>query len=323
MRASKRAASLSKSRLSLESLFSVAFRRPAKHPVARRRCLSGAKAPPPADVGKDIGLSLRAQELKLVVKDFAAELQVRGEELVTKSDRGAFDAALHDISVAEGLLGLHAALARRVSLDDGVSMRDKMQAEHLVYVAEREEARGKLLVHLHNAHLRRTRTKLPWYEFLPTGAHLERLLGARFAVIGGALGTSEENSVAAPEAGSLEARFLARQSDFFLPVWRAKKFPEGALAALPVRTGSKHPLVTYTPLFEQSATDLDGIAFLRSSTFTRGMQPNPPAPVINAIGAVMSAPKWILLAGGVGILIVVCRLALVTYRRRIPRVAPS
>ena len=60
----------------------------------------------------------------------------------------------------------------------------------------RPEGCGKVMVHLHNAHLRRTRTKLPWYEFWPTGAHLDQLFGTRFAVIGGALGTSEENFIA-------------------------------------------------------------------------------------------------------------------------------
>ena len=88
-------------------------------------------------------------------------------------------------------------------------MRDAMAAAHLVYIAERE-GRGKVMVHLHNDHLRRSRAKLPWYEFWPTGAHLEQIFGARFAVIGGALGTSEANFIGTPEAGSLEARLLAR-----------------------------------------------------------------------------------------------------------------
>lgn len=57
-----------------------------------------------------------------------------------------------------------------------------------MYVAKREETRGRVLVYLHGAHLRRTKTRLPWYEFWPTGAHLEQVFGANFAVIGGSPG---------------------------------------------------------------------------------------------------------------------------------------
>jgi erythromycin esterase len=222
------------------------------------------------DAGRAFGLSPRAQALRLAVEHLAFELHMRQPELVAKSDRGSFNDALHNLSVSRNLLALHAALARRESLDTLVGMRDAMAAEHLVHIAEREDTRGKVLVHLHNAHLRRTKTKLPWYEFWPTGAHLEQLLGPRFAVIGGALGTSEANFIGAPEAGSLEARLLARQSDGFLPTWRGQRLPEGELAALPIRTGSTRPYVPYTPLFPQSVADLDGIAFLRSATYTRG-----------------------------------------------------
>jgi len=111
---------------------------------------------------------------------------------------------------------------------------------------------------------------LPWYAFWPTGAHLEQLLGARFAVIGGALGTSEANFIGAPEAGSLEARLLERQTDCFIPTRRGQRPSEGELAALPMRSGSARPYVPYEPLSPQSVADVDMIAFLRSATYTRG-----------------------------------------------------
>jgi erythromycin esterase-like protein len=176
--------------------------------------------------------------------------------------------------VAGNLLELHAALARRDSLDTLVSIRDAMAADHLAYVAERERTRGKVLVFLHNVHLRRTKAKLPWYEFWPTGAHLDQLLGERFAVIGGALGTSEANAIAAPEAGSVEARLLDLRSDSFLPTRRARGVVDG-LEAVPTRTGSTRPDIPYTPLFAESVADLDVIAFLRTVTYTRGADPLP------------------------------------------------
>jgi erythromycin esterase-like protein len=243
------------------------------------RLLGGANAQsenPAPDPALAFGISPRAQNLRLAVENLDFELRLRQPELVAQSNRASFNDALHDVAVARNLLALHAALARRESIGTLVSMRDAMAGKHLVYISERETARGeamrgRVLVHLHNAHLRRTRTTLPWYEFLPTGAHLDQLFGARFAVIGGAVGMSEENFIGAPEAGSLEARLLTRGADCFLPTWRGRRLPEGALAALPVRSRSARPYITYEPLTPQWVADLDGIAFLRSATHTRGM----------------------------------------------------
>jgi erythromycin esterase len=226
------------------------------------------------DAALAFGISPRAQALRLAVENLAFELRLRQPELVASSDRGSFNDALHDLFVARNILALHSALARGESLGNLVSMRDAMAGEHMVYIAERE-GRGKVMLHLHNAHLRRTKTTLSYYIFWPTGAHLEQLFGTRFAVIGSAVGASEANFIGAPEPGSLEARLLARQSDCFLPTWRARRLPEGALAALPVRTGAARPYVPYDPLSPQGVADLDGILFLRSVTHTRGAPPWP------------------------------------------------
>jgi len=239
------------------------------------RLLGGAQASSDdpsavADGPQAFGLSPRASALRLAIENLAFELHVRRPELASKSNRESFNEALHSLSVARNLLALHAALARRESLDTLVTMRDAMAAEHLVHIAEREATRGRVLVSLHAAHLRRTKTKLPWYEFWPTGAHLEQLFGARFAVIGGALGTSDANFIAAPESGTLESRLLAQQSDCFLPTRRGKGLFEGEAASLPIRTGSTRPYVPYSPLSPQSVADVDVIAFLRSATYTRG-----------------------------------------------------
>lgn len=94
-------------------------------------------------------------------------------------------------------------------------------------------------------------------------------------MIGGAAGRSEENLIGAAEEGSLEARLEARRSDCFLPTWRGRRLPEGALAALPARSRGASPFVPYEPLNPRSIADLDGIVFLRSVTRTRGMEPLP------------------------------------------------
>lgn len=221
------------------------------------------------DAAHAFGISPRAQALRLAVENLAFELQLRRPELVAKSGRARFNGALHDAACARNLLAIHAALARRESLDTLVSMRDAMAGEHLAYIAD-AEGRGRVLVHLHSSHLRRTKTRLPWYAFWPTGAHLDQLLGERFAVIGGAVGISEANFIGTPEKCSLEARMLARHSDFFLPTRHDHEPSDAELAAIPVRAGSARPYVPYEPLSPQGVADVDMIAFLRSATYTRG-----------------------------------------------------
>jgi erythromycin esterase len=227
-----------------------------------------------ADTTNGLGVSPRAEALRLALENLTFEFKVRRAEFVSKTGGDAFGVAQRHLIVARNLLAMHAGMARHESLDNLVTMRDAMAGEHLAYVADREQPRGRVLVFMHSIHLRRTKSKLPWYEFWPTGAHLDHLLGPRFAVIAGAVGTSEPNFIGAPEAGSLEARLLARKSDCFLPTWRGRGLPEGALAALPVRTGSR-PYIPYTPLTAQSVADYDAIAFLSSVSYTRGAPPQP------------------------------------------------
>jgi len=222
----------------------------------------------PSSVANSLNSTVAA--LRLAMENLAFELRVRRPELVSKSDRDSFDEALHSLSVVRHLLALHGALARRESLDTLVTMRDAMAAEHLVHIAEREASRGKILVSLHTAHLRRTKANLPWYQFWPTGAHLELLFGPRFAVIGGALGTSDANFIGPPEPGSIEARLLAQHSDCFVPTRRGTRFLADDAAGLPTRTGSTRPYVPYSPLSPQNLGEIDVVAFLRSATYTRG-----------------------------------------------------
>ncbi|MDT9598733.1 erythromycin esterase family protein [Sphingosinicella rhizophila] len=239
-----------------------------------KRIFAGDENAIPPTTGKELGVSPRAQGLRLAVENLIFEFKMRRPEFVGKTDMDSFRQALRHLVVARNLLLLHAAAARGESLDRLVSMRDAMAAEHLAWIAEREQGRGKIMVFLHSIHLRRTRAKLPWYEFLPTGAHLDQMFGDRFAVVAGAVGESEANTIDVPEAGSLEGRLMAQGSDLFLPTGRSRGLPPGALAALPPRKGSA-PNIPYTPLSPQSVADYDAITFLRSVTVTRGLAPMP------------------------------------------------
>jgi len=93
-------------------------------------------------------------------------------------------------SVARQLLNYHAELARNSGerLVRLLGMRDVLMADNLVYMVAREHDRGKALAFAHNSHLRCG--KAHWqlgsdvYAWWPMGAHLNAMLGSRYAVIG-------------------------------------------------------------------------------------------------------------------------------------------
>jgi hypothetical protein len=99
----------------------------------------------------------------------------------------------------------------------------------------------------------------PW----PAGAHLSRILGRRYAVIGTGVGLSEENGIGAPEPGTLESHFTENV------LISTKHAPA---TDPPIRTGSvRNP--TYFPWTGESIQDFDWLAFTKSATYQRGGPP--------------------------------------------------
>ncbi len=107
----------------------------------------------------------------------------------------------------------------------------------------------------------------------PAGSHLNEVFGSRYAVIGSAVGVSDDNGIGHPEAGTLEARLTAAPGPArFLPTHTGQGLPAAELAALPTRSGStKNP--TYTALVPQSLTDFDWLAVFDSISYVRGGWP--------------------------------------------------
>jgi hypothetical protein len=99
------------------------------------------------------------------------------------------------------------------------------------------------------------------------------MLGPRYAVIGSAVGASQDNGLGPPEAGTLEARLTAAPGPArFIPIHNVRGLPASAVADLPTRSGSaKNP--TYFALTAQSFTDFDWLAVLDSTTYNRGGRP--------------------------------------------------
>lgn len=232
------------------------------------------------DPAQSIGLSPAAAALRVETEDLITELHIRRPELVAKGGADLFSEAAHHAHAARLLLGYHAALARASSrrLAELLGIRDLMMAENLAYIVSRERGRGKVLAFAHNSHLKRGQAQwqlgaelLAWW---PAGAHLAATLGTRYAVIGSAVGVSDANGIAAPEAGTLEARLTAAGPEpaVFIPTHGGRGLPAAEIAALPIRAGSrKNP--TYFPLTPQSFTEFDWLAVLRAVTYSRGGPP--------------------------------------------------
>ncbi len=108
---------------------------------------------------------------------------------------------------------------------------------------------------------------------MASGAHLNEIFGARYVVIGTAVGISDANGIGHPEADTLEARLTAVPGPLrFIPTHKGRELPNSEIATLPTRSGSvKNP--TYFPLTTQSLTDFDWLAVLDSTAYSRGGPP--------------------------------------------------
>lgn len=231
------------------------------------------------DPSKSIALTPDAAALRLETEDLIAEIRSRRPALAGKSSEDAYREALRFAETARDLLNFHAAMGRRKAGQSPATVlgtRDALMADNLVYILDREKDRGKVMVFAHNSHLQRGLAIWPgqkyWgtddpCEWWPAGALLAGTLGPRYAVIGSALGRSEENGIGEPEAGTIEARLAALgHTGVFVPT-RGADFP-----GMAVRTGSvKNP--TYVPVNANAGTNFDGIAFLLESGYQRGGPP--------------------------------------------------
>lgn len=233
----------------------------------------------PASIGNRAlspGGSPQAAALRAATEDLIAELCARRPELDTAEGAGQYAEALRYAVMTRQLLGFHAAHARGAGQAELLGIRDALMADNLASIAERERGRGKVLVFAHNAHVQRGKlTGLPsWrlptdvgnFAWWPAGAHLNRMLGERYAVVGTALGSSAQNGIAPPEPGTLEAMLTAPSASArLIPTHGGAGLAADEIAALPTRGASARNL-SYVPLNPQSFTDFDWLTVLTSAT---------------------------------------------------------
>jgi erythromycin esterase len=233
------------------------------------------------DPSESVGLSPKATALRIETEDLISELQVHRPELVAKSEESRYLEAVQYAKVARQLLSYHAVLARKSGerIVGGLGLRDLMMADNLEYIISCERGRGKVLIYAHNSHLSRGRAEwqlgadlLRWW---PAGAHLNEIFGPRYAVIGTAVGVSDENGICEPEPGTLEAKLTAAPGPgLFIPTHGGRGLSATEIGDLPIRSGSaRNP--TYFPLTPQSFADFDALAFLDRVGYGRGGPPLP------------------------------------------------
>jgi len=230
------------------------------------------------DPARSIGLSPNANALRVETEDLVADMQRRRPELVAAGGLDRYREAMHHAASARQLLAYHALMARPLEMRErlvrGLGMRDAMMADNLAYILLAERGRGRVFAFAHNSHLQRGAAHwqlgphdLSWY---PAGAHLATCLAERYAVIGTGVGVSDQNGIARPEPGTLEARLSAAPGPIrFVPTHRGQGLPVSEIAELPVRSGSRKNS-TFFPLTTRSLADFDWLAVLDSVTYSRG-----------------------------------------------------
>jgi erythromycin esterase-like protein len=218
-----------------------------------------------------------ANALRLETEDLNSLLSTGRPDWIKASGRDGYYEAVHYARMARQFLNFFLALARGTTYADSLGVRDALMAENLKYIHSRQRKRGKVLLFAHNKHLQRG--KAEWQigpmacAWWPAGAHLDEMFGSDYAVVGSALGVSEDNGIGPPEAGTLEAQLVASPGPIrFVRTHGGRCLPGSVMADLPTRSGSqKNP--SYFPLTSASFTDFDGLVAFDSNTYNRGGRP--------------------------------------------------
>lgn len=229
------------------------------------------------DHTRAVGLSPKAAELCVATEALLSALHIRGPELIALSSKAQYAEARHYGSMARQLLNFHAAMAKEADYSARLGVRDALMADNLAYVVSCERGRGKVFAFAHNSYLKQGRAE--WqigavrHTWWPAGSQIKAQFGARYAVIGSAIGVSAANGIGQPEVGTLEYRLTTTPGPGrFIPTHNGHGLPLEAVAALTVRSGS-HMNPTYVPLTAQSFTDFDWFAVLDATEYQRGGPP--------------------------------------------------
>ncbi|MEV3854783.1 erythromycin esterase family protein [Streptomyces sp. NPDC050095] len=214
------------------------------------------------DPARSVGRSPQARELRLLADDLTTLLDTQWPHLVASASRDELDRARLYARTASGLLRYHSAMADPAPnrMTHLVALRDRMMAENLLAVAERDP----VLVYAHNSHLQREpSTMRMWDQPLVTwwsaGALASARLGEAYAFVATALGTLRHQGVDTPPPDTLEGHLYALPQDPCL------LDPADLAASLgdPLPAARVSPWFGYAPFDPAQLAGSDGLVFVR------------------------------------------------------------
>jgi hypothetical protein len=210
-----------------------------------------------------VGQTPEAKQLRLLADDLVALLDMQTPHLIAASSRDDWDRVRMYGRTAAGLLRYHFWMADTSSsrMARLCALRDSMMAANLLAIAER----GPALVHAHNGHLQRDKSRMQMggllLEWWSAGAIVSAHLGEGYAFMATALGTIRHHGVDTPPPDTIEGLLYALPEDRYVVDARQ-------LAAI---LGDVTPATRVSSWFGYSALDPahvasnDGIVFVKDA----------------------------------------------------------
>jgi erythromycin esterase-like protein len=164
------------------------------------------------DAARSIGGSPEATALRVIADDLLTALYAHAPRLIAASTVTGWRCAEVHAKAALGLLRYHAQAAQPAPQAERTSrllgVRDALMAQNLLDIRTVEQHRGATLVFGHNRHIQRHPSTwrladmdLEWFS---AGSIVASLLGNRYTVIVGSLGTSAALGLPTPDADTFE-----------------------------------------------------------------------------------------------------------------------
>ncbi|POX60131.1 erythromycin esterase [Streptomyces sp. Ru62] len=216
------------------------------------------------DPARSVGQSAEAGRLRLLADDLVTLLDTQAPHLIAATSRDEWERARLYGRTATGLLRYHywmadASPARMTRL---CALRDAMMAHNLLALA----ARGPALVHAHNSHLQREKSRMQMWqgpvEWWSAGALVSAELGEEYAFVATALGTIRHQGVDTPPPGTLEGLLYALPEDRC--VMDAPRLAAALDGSRPAPRVS--PWFGYAPLDPAHLASTDGVVFVKDVT---------------------------------------------------------
>jgi len=198
-----------------------------------------------------------ALRLRSIADDMLVSLHARAPELIAKTSRAAWFRAQAHLAAGLGMLRYHKLAAQRIDMTPRwtrmCATRDALMAQNLLDIRLAEAGRGPTLISAHNLHLQRNPSYMRMgpmdIDWFGAGAITASLVGERYTVIAGSLGSSEAIELGEPEPDTHEG-LLQRQ----ISTWGLTR----AVPSAETRTDT-NPMQGYFPLDQATLAGVDAV----------------------------------------------------------------